>query len=99
MLVKVVADKAPTKGELQEALLSTAARFFGEVGLSKMNPRVVRYDEKDWLAVIGGRRQALDDLRAALALVTEIAGQPAAMLVLRSAGTIRSLVHKHRKLK
>jgi RNase P/RNase MRP subunit POP5 len=96
--VRIVADKAPTRDEFQEALLATAARFFGKVGIAKMRPSITRYDEKDWTAIIGARSEGVEDLRASLALITEIAGVQAAVLVIRSGGTIRSLV-KDRKVK
>lgn len=98
MLVKIIADRAPTKDEFQEALLATATRFFGQMGMAKMRPSITRYDERDWTAVIGVRAEGVEDLRASLALVTEVAGRQAAVLVVQSAGTIRSLV-RGRKIK
>jgi RNase P/RNase MRP subunit POP5 len=96
LLVKIVADKPVSRTDFNEALTSAAARFFGEVGLSRMNMRVLRYDEKDWTTAIAVGRESQDEARAVLALITEIKGQPAATLVLRSGGTLKSLKAKRR---
>ena len=82
----------PVAGE-QFALTLTASlqRYFGEVGLSKVNPKLIKFDAKKSEAIVAGQKGYEDQLQAALALINRIGGAEAAPLTLRLSGTIKGL--------
>ena len=68
--------------------------LYGFQGLSKIEPVLIDFDKDTQTGVLRSNRDGVLSLRAALTLITEIGGTPAAMRVYRTSGTIRSLKKK-----
>jgi len=73
-----------------EALL----RLFGECGASKTSLTLIDYCAEKRLAIIRVAHTEVDKIRAALASITKIATEPAAIHVLAVSGTLRALRKK-----
>ncbi|HXX72599.1 MAG TPA: Rpp14/Pop5 family protein [Candidatus Acidoferrales bacterium] len=96
LLVKIICDRKLTNEQFHEALTNAAIRYFGELGTSRINPRIMKFDEASSTAIISCDRDATAELQSALALVTDYAETPLSMLVLRVSGTVKGAT-KHRK--
>jgi RNase P/RNase MRP subunit POP5 len=81
--------------QFTDALWSSIAKLYGEHGASQVNLSLIRFNVEENIAVIRVSNASVDMTRAALACLTNIAGKPAAVHVLRVSGTLKAL---HRKL-
>ena len=93
-LVKLVADNALTKESFHLSLRNSTTQFFGEVGLIEIGPEVIAFNQERYEAIVRCRKKAAEKFRAAIALITEINGKPAAALVMKTSGTVRALKEK-----
>ena len=91
LLVKIVANEAPTKKVFSESLTASVEHMFGHIGLAEISPQVISYDQECSTALVKCSREGVQKLRATLALVTEIENNPAGVFVLRVSGTIRGV--------
>ena len=89
LLVMVVCDRKLTNEEFHEALDDSAKRYFGELGLSRIDPRVLKFDVDSSTAIVSCERNAAHEFEAAMALVTGDAEAPMSILVLRVSGTVK----------
>jgi RNase P/RNase MRP subunit POP5 len=80
-----------SKEQFGTAVVDSVRRNFGEIGLSRIDPKVVRYDIARAQAVVACRAREAADLQAAVTLISEAAGTTIAPLVLRISGTIKAL--------
>jgi len=81
--------------QFMDALWSSIPKLYGEHGASQVNLSLIRFNVEENIAVIRVNNTSVDMTRAALACLTNIAGKPAAVHVLRVSGTLKAL---HRKL-
>jgi RNase P/RNase MRP subunit POP5 len=81
--------------QFTDALWSSITKLYGEHGASQVNLSLIRFNVEENIAVIRVNNTSVDMTRAALACLTNIAGKPAAVHVLRVSGTLKAL---HRKL-
>ena len=65
--------------------------LYGVKGEVDMNYRLIEFFPDGYNAIVRGNHVTLTELRAALAHITDIAGEPARFDVLRVSGTIKSL--------
>lgn len=91
LLVKIVADKPLSREQFGNAVLDSVRRNFGEIGLSRIDPRLVRYDPDRSSAIIACKRERATELQAAVALISEFSGESFIPLVVRVSGTIKAL--------
>jgi len=96
ILVKVVYDRKITNEQLDEALNSSAKRYFGEVGLSRIDPRIIRFDADSSTAIISCERNATPEFGAAIALITTYAEAPMSILPLRVSGTVKGAARREK---
>jgi RNase P/RNase MRP subunit POP5 len=94
LAVKIVSDTSPAREKLLQNIEDSLRRLFGECGLVGASPHLVMYDPERMIAIVRCSNKWVEGLRAALALVTRCNGQQLALFVVRSAGTIRTLVEK-----
>lgn len=80
--------------ELKNALWNIIARLFGEYGASRTGFVLINYDAAKNYAVIRCSNTALNLLKASLASITEIHGEPIAVHLLGVSGTLKSLKNK-----
>ena len=97
LLVKVISERSLSEEQLQKALTETIRRYFGEIGLSRINPKLIRFDPEESIAVVGCRTTGIVELQAALALLSHVEDTSVMPLVLRRSGTIRSLARRRTK--
>ncbi|MEW6748526.1 MAG: Rpp14/Pop5 family protein [Candidatus Micrarchaeota archaeon] len=76
---------------LKRAIYADALRFFGELGLSKVALKLVKFDQSKKMGVLRCERDQLDDVLGFLALVDSLDGRAARLVSLRSSGTIKAL--------
>ncbi len=81
--------------QFTDALWGSITKLYGEHGASQVNLSLIRFNVEENIAVIRVNNASVDMTRAALACLTNIAGKPAAVHVLRVSGTLKAL---HKKL-
>jgi len=79
---------------VSDAIFSAVLRLFGEVGATQAALRLIRFDGKTGFAVVRCSHTALPMVKAAVASVTRIGSQSAAIHVLRVSGTLKALGRK-----
>jgi len=89
VLVKIGCDRKLTREQFQEIMDFATRQYFGELGLSHIDPRLVKFDAESSTAILSCERSAASELEAALTLVTSYAATPMSLLVLRVSGTIK----------
>ncbi len=80
--------------DVADALWGAVLRLFGEVGLSETGLYLVHFDSGDNRAVLRCSHNSLPMVRAAVASITRIDGEPAAVHVLRVSGSLKALSRK-----
>jgi RNase P/RNase MRP subunit POP5 len=77
--------------EISDALYQAVQELFGDFGVSGLRPRLIEYDEEKRVGIVRCDRSHTREMRAALALITEISNSDAAVRVMGASGTIKSL--------
>jgi len=95
--VRIVSSPSLSSEQLGRVLTDSVRRYFGEFGLSRIDPRLIRFDSQRCEAIIACRRGEANDLQAALALLSSDSEARIAPIVLRISGTIKGLKRKKRR--
>jgi RNase P/RNase MRP subunit POP5 len=96
ILVKIVCDRRVTNEEFHEALNNSTKRYFGELGLSRIDPRIVKFDAESSTAIVSCEQPATSELESAMALTTRYAETPMSLLVLRVSGTVKGAARRRK---
>lgn len=80
--------------EILDSVQRRVLDLYGVQGLSQVEPVLIDFDEDTQTGILRSNRDRIRSLRAALALITEVGGNPAAVRVCLTSGTIRSLKSK-----
>ena len=96
-LVRVVSDLSSSGEEFGKVLSDSVQKHFGLMGLSRIDPRLIRFDSGRSQAIVGCAKEGAQDLQTAIALISDIAGTPIAPVTLRVSGTIKGLQRKKRR--
>ena len=91
LLVRFITKDAATTKVIEQTVRHSVEDLLGKLGSAEMNVRLIGFQESDGKAVFRCKSGSVERLRAALALVTHVDGNPAAAMVLRSSGTIKAL--------
>jgi RNase P/RNase MRP subunit POP5 len=83
-------DCLPSKHDFMQAVWGVVAKLYGEVGASLAGLILIEYDDEK-SAILRANLTSLDKVRAALATLTAIGGEDAAVHVLCVSGTIKAL--------
>jgi ribonuclease P/MRP protein subunit POP5 len=75
----------------EQAVHRSIEEMLGKLGSAEMRARMISFDETRCRAVFRCDSRSIEKLRAVLALMTNVDGNPVAVMVLRSSGTIRGL--------
>jgi len=78
--------------ELERSINSELLHALGEIGLSRVMPRLILFDGK--IGVIRTTTKGIDDLRTSITLMTSLEGGPAHLRSLIVSGTIAALKRK-----
>jgi len=89
ILVKIVCDRKFTNEQFHDALYDAVTRFFGELGVTRIDPRIVKFDMESSTAIVSCERSATPEFESALTLITGDAEVSMTLLVLRVSGTIK----------
>jgi len=79
---------------VSDAVWNSVLRLFGEVGASQAGLYLVSFDKETNYAVLRCSHRALPMVKAAVASITKMGNQPAAVHVLRVSGTLKALNKK-----
>ncbi len=91
LLAKVLCN-SPVSGEaVERAARSSVEHLIGRLGAAEIKARMIGFKEEENKAVFRCDLDSIEKLRAALALMTHVNGNPVAVMTMRSAGTIKSL--------
>ena len=77
---------------LERAVNAELLHILGEIGLSKVMPRLILFDGK--AGILRTTTKGIADLRTAVALVTSLEGSPAHLRSMLVSGTIAALKRK-----
>jgi len=94
LALKIDCDREITGRKLVEAIWNAVIQLFGECGASKVMVGLVAYNAVEGAAIIRTAQASLVMTRTAIASITEIDSEPAAIHVLRVSGTIKTLIEK-----
>jgi len=89
--IRVFSSQPVTEDRFFLTLTSSLQKFFGEVGLNDVDPRMIRFDTRTSEAVVACQKGHEDQLHAALALINRIGSAEVAPLTLQVSGTIKGL--------
>jgi RNase P/RNase MRP subunit POP5 len=96
LLVKAMC-KRPISAQLFEAALtSSIRRLFGDFGLARIDPKVVRFDATSLEAVVACNSERTEDIQAAIGLISDTSESTITALTLHVSGTIKGLRRKQR---
>ena len=93
-LVKIVSQQPVSQEQFGNALTDSVRRYFGEMGMCKIDPRLIRFDEKESKAVVACKKEGVVEMEAAIGLISEVSGAAIAPITTKMSGTIKSLGKK-----
>jgi RNase P/RNase MRP subunit POP5 len=91
LLIRLCSKHPVTREQFAEALTSGILKHFGDVGLSRIEPKLILFDPDDSKVVVAYAKNYAIEMHAALAFISEIGGSEASALSLKASGTIKSL--------
>jgi RNase P/RNase MRP subunit POP5 len=91
LLIQIYSRQPVTREQFTEALTTAILKHFGDVGLSRIEPKVIRFDSHESKAVVAYAKNCADEMQAALALIREIGESEASALSMKASGTIKGL--------
>ena len=91
LAISIDGGDAFSEQEISDALYQAVQELFGDFGVSGLRPRLIEYDEEKREGIVRCDRSHTREMRAALALITEISNSDAAVRVMGASGTIKSL--------
>ncbi len=94
LAISVDGGDAYSEQEISDALYQAVQELFGDFGVSSIRPRLIEYDEEKREGIVRCNRSHTREMRAILALITEISDSDAAVRVTGASGTIKSLKSK-----
>lgn len=94
LALRVECDGQFDRKAFSDAVWNAVQRLFGEVGCSQAGLFLVRFEEETVYVVLRCSHRALPMVKAAIASVTKIGNQPAAIHVLRVSGSLKALRKK-----
>ena len=91
VLFQVVCDFELTDQQFHEALDDSVRRYFGEVGFSRIDPKIVEFDTESSTGIVSCERGAASELESAMTLISKHSEKPLIVLVLRVSGTVKGV--------
>jgi RNase P/RNase MRP subunit POP5 len=91
LALQLDADSAFGEREFMESVWGALTRLYGEYGASLASLALISFDSEGKRAVLRANLSVVDNVRAALASVTSVAGVAVAVHVLAVSGTIKAL--------
>jgi RNase P/RNase MRP subunit POP5 len=96
LLVKAMSERPISAQLFEAALIGSIRRLFGDFGLARIDPKVVRFNTASLEAVVACNSERAEDLQAAIGLISDTPESTITALTLRVSGTIKGLRRKQR---
>jgi RNase P/RNase MRP subunit POP5 len=96
ILVKVSSHQPIAAPSFEAAMVASVRRLFGDFGLSLIDPKVIRFDVNRSEAIVSCNAEGIENLQAALGLISEPPGSEITALTIRVSGTIKGIRRKQR---
>ncbi len=91
LALKVVSEQRFDERDVMDAIWNALLKLFGEYGASQANIKLIEYDQQRNYAVVRCPHTALERVRASIASVTLINGEPVGFHVMGVSGTLKAL--------
>lgn len=91
LALQIDSEYVPSQKEFLDAVWGAVTKLYGEFGASLTSLALIDYDMENKEAVLRVNLATVDQVRAALASITAIAGKAVAVHVLAASGTIKAL--------
>ncbi|WP_048149328.1 ribonuclease P protein component 2 [Palaeococcus ferrophilus] len=91
LAIQVIGERPFSSKEIKNAVWEAALSTLGTLGSARAKPWFIKFNEKSQTGIVRCDRRHVEEVRFALALITEINGSKAAFRVLGVSGTIRRL--------
>jgi RNase P/RNase MRP subunit POP5 len=89
-------ERAISAQLFEAVLIGSIRRLFGDFGLARIDPKVVRFDATRLEAVLACNSDRVEDLQAAIGLISDTPESKMTVLASRVSGTIKGLRRKQR---
>ena len=89
--IKILSAGTVTEEQFLQALTASIVKYFGEVGLSRIAPKLIRFDARSSRAVVAFMKEHVVEMQVALAFIRQIGESEALTMPLKTSGTIKSL--------
>ena len=96
LALRVEAEDMFTSKELMDTIWNSVSKLYGEYGASRTGLALIDYDVEEKFVVIRATHTSLENVRTAIASITNIGSKPAAIHLLAVSGTIKALLKKTR---
>ena len=90
-LVKVVSKSKLAPERFESALTESVRRCFGEFGLARIGPKLIRFDAARSEAVVACNKEGMEDLQAAIGLILDQPEGTITAITTRVSGTLKGL--------
>ena len=94
--MKAISKHDLTRDQFELDLMSSVRRLFGEFGLARIAPKVVRFDASRSEAILACNKEGAEDLQAAVGLISGTSETAVIVLTVRISGTIKGLKRRQR---
>jgi RNase P/RNase MRP subunit POP5 len=89
--IKIWSLVTVTEEQFAQALTASIVKYFGEVGLSRIAPKLIRFDSRRSSVVVAFAKDHMVEMQAALAFIRQVGESEALVLPLKTSGTIKGL--------
>ena len=96
VLVRVFSKSPLSAEQFQSTLMDSIRRSFGEFGLARIGPKLIRFDPARAEAVVACNKDGTEDLQAAIGLVSDAQETAITALTMSVSGTLKGLRGKQR---
>lgn len=94
LALRAECKKLLTEKDVFHAVFDSVLQFFGEIGASQANLKMIKYvPEKDYF-VVRCSHKMLEQARAAIVSITDVKGETTTFHVEGVSGTLKSLANK-----
>jgi RNase P/RNase MRP subunit POP5 len=97
VLFRVICNSKVTDQQFHETLVHSIRRHFGEIGFSRIDPKIIEFNPESLTGIVSCDRAACSELESAMALITKYLETPLTVLSLRISGTVRGARYGSRK--
>ena len=94
MLFNIATDYSPVERDIWETIRDSILTLYGAKGLSLIDPNLIEYNRETRNGIIRCTHDTDRFIRASLASIMNVSGEPAALRVQRTSGTIKALRRK-----